>query len=219
MKALLRLLVVLAAIGGASAVLHATAASALAECPPSTINADFAVDVARARAAAIGNIATFGRDAAGAMVVKSVYVDWGFRIPRSNIHGTFRPGSCLEPWPKLGTRIIVLLGVQVAGSTKRVDRYYTIGVSVSADVAARAGADLPDTDVAVSSPGPGTPAQWPLVVAGVLGFGLVWARIRRAGALQRRRRPRRRAASGRSARDSRASPPRGGRGRRRGAPG
>ena len=175
--------------------IHATAPGASAECPPAPINTEYLVDVGRARAAAVGNIATFGREGSGGWVVRSVYVDHGYRIPRSNIHGTFLPGSCNEPFPEAGERVIVLLDVAIPGSSKRVDLYFTVGVSVSPALAARVGADLPDTEAASAAPTPATTsARWPLLAAGGLGFGLALGRVRRGGAPRLRPGPRTRAA-------------------------
>ena len=196
MRPLLRLLLVLAAIGGASAVFHATVATALAECPPTAINEEFLSDVPRAKAEAVGTIRSIAQSESQGLYVTSVAVERGYGAG-GVLRRAIWPGSCIEPRPKVGDRVIVLIGMLLrGGGTTRVDDYFTIGASVSQDVARRVSARIPDTDavpaksLAVSGAA-SSASPLPFVLAGGLGFAFA---LRRGGALRLRPRPRTRAA-------------------------
>ena len=185
---LARLLVVTAMAGGALGVVVGAPPEARAECDGGSA---FAWSVAHARAAVVGTIASVDTDLMG--FARSVRVERAYRIrPGAILKGKFWPGdACAGDEAVVGARVVVLLGVPFPGAP---NAFFTIGKTVTPWQAAHLGRDLPDTDAQPMLAAPVSSPPWPLLAAGVLGFGLAWARVRPGGEPRRRPRPRTRAA-------------------------
>ena len=169
---------------------HVAAPITRAEC---TGRLAFAWSVAHSRAAVVGTIASTDTDLMG--FATSIHVERAYGIQTGPVlRGRFWPGdACNGDEAVVGLRVVVLLGVPFPGVP---NAFFTIGRTVTPWQAAHVGRDLPDT-AAVDMPTRGAapaPAPWPLVIAGVLGFGLALGRLRRGTAPRRRPRPRTRVA-------------------------
>ena len=144
---------------------HATAPVARAAC-----DGGFTYDtaVAHAHAAVVGVIAETREDGLGIVYASAVTVERAFGVQVGPIfHGRADVGLCADDFPRVGARIVVLLGVtfpDVPGGPW--DLFYTEGRTVTAAQVASLAGDLPDTAIA---PLPGSRSGSPMlaVVAGL----------------------------------------------------
>jgi hypothetical protein len=144
------------AIGFATAG-HATAPVARAAC-----DGGFTYDsaVEHAHAALVGVIAETREDGLGFVYASSVTVEHAFGVQVGPVfHGRADVGLCADDSPRVGARVVVLLGVtfaDVPGGPS--DLFYTEGRTVTAAQVASLAGDLPDTATAtLAGSQPGSP--------------------------------------------------------------
>lgn len=198
-----------AAIGAA----HVGAPIASAECDGGLV---FAATAPHARAALVGRVEAFTVDEYGFRTVTRVRVERAFGIaPGAEHRGRVTTGWCADDI-RTGSRVVLLLGVNLPGTLLDGDCYYLVGESLTSAEAATVGRVLLDTATAAPGSGESELEMWPLALAGGAAFGLALRRIRRGGAPPPTPRPRTRGAPGPSEPGSPAGRPRAGPARPRG---
>jgi hypothetical protein len=181
----LGLLLVVGALLGAA---HATAPGVRAECDGGLL---FSATAPLARAAVVGRVTAVSQSESWFKYVTAVRVERAYGVSPGPVYrGRVLPGGCGDD-PRVGSRVVLLLGVDLPGKALDGDHYFIVGQSVTAAQAASVGTFLPDTDAAATLAVPAP--TWPPALAfgsGVLAFSLAWRRLSRAAAPPPTPRPR-----------------------------
>ena len=181
------------ALGALLGAAHATAPMARAECEGGLV---FSATVGYAEAAVVGRVTDVARHSNGFVDVLGVRVEQAYGIVTGATYSArFTTAWCADN-VRVGSRVVLLLGVHIPDAQLDGDYYFVEGQSVTSAEAAAVGAALPDTDTVTEIAQRGAPADASafLIGAGALGFGLAVRRVRRGGVRPGTPRPRTRAA-------------------------
>jgi len=156
------------AVAGTVVLAHSTATSAIAACEGGWSYGDA---LPLAKAALVGRVLAVRHESPGIDSVTAVRVA---RVRGRRVGTTYRGrmiSACGELPPRIGARVVVLLGVSDQPGRPGDDVYFTIGSTVSASQAAQIGGVLPDTGTAspISPAQPGN-ANVPLAIVAGLSF-------------------------------------------------
>ena len=172
-----RLLIAAVMTAGALGVAHGAAPTALAECDGGLV---FGATAPHARAAVVGRVEAFTTGEFGFRFVTAVRVDRAYGVsPGAVYRGRTETGWCAD-FVRVGSRVVLLLGVDLPGKQLDGDYYYVVGESVTAAEAAAVGSTLPDTATVDPPTAPPEPPLWALVAVGLVSslllLGLQWRR-------------------------------------------